>query len=87
MLKSWPPLWKYSRFQCTLLSLDIAVVINAVIALDRANAEGALLPVPRLIEITKGRKTDKRSVVDADEVMDGIIKSRTLAKPKETKGL
>ncbi|KAF8041623.1 hypothetical protein BT93_A0276 [Corymbia citriodora subsp. variegata] len=55
-------------------------VRNKVTALDRANAEDALLPVPTFTDLGERKKPHQHSGIDADEVIADIVNSRSQAK-------
>ncbi|XP_059439762.1 uncharacterized protein LOC132172303 [Corylus avellana] len=58
---------------------------NGVTALDRANAEDALLPIPKVFESNEEKKMYKEMSVDADEVMADLGDSRSQAESVEGK--
>ncbi|KAK4772339.1 hypothetical protein SAY86_014114 [Trapa natans] len=61
-------------------------VETKVTALDRANAEDALLPIPKFVESNERFKTQKHLALDPDEVIVDLVKSRNQPKTEETQG-
>ncbi|XP_030441091.2 uncharacterized protein LOC115663209 isoform X4 [Syzygium oleosum] len=59
-------------------------VSNKVTALDRANAEDALLPVPTFSDLGERKKPNQYSGIDPDEVIADIVNSRSRAKSLES---
>ncbi|XP_030441090.2 uncharacterized protein LOC115663209 isoform X3 [Syzygium oleosum] len=57
---------------------------KAVTALDRANAEDALLPVPTFSDLGERKKPNQYSGIDPDEVIADIVNSRSRAKSLES---
>ncbi|XP_056161255.1 uncharacterized protein LOC115667165 isoform X1 [Syzygium oleosum] len=57
---------------------------NKVTALDRANAEDALLPVPTFTDLGERKKPNQYSGIDPDEVIADIVNSRSRAKSLES---
>lgn len=55
-------------------------------ALDRANAEDALLPIPKLVESDERIKTQKHLAVNPDEVMADLVKGWSQSKAEESQG-
>lgn len=53
-------------------------------ALDRANAEDALLPVPTFPDLGERKKPHQYSGIDPDEVIADIVNSRSQAKDLES---
>ncbi|XP_031374684.1 WD repeat-containing protein 43 isoform X1 [Punica granatum] len=70
--------------QSLTLSKKARDVDNKVSALDRANAEDALLPIPKLVEFNERDKTQWHLALDPDEVIADLVKSRSEAKSEES---
>lgn len=63
---------------------DYLLHVSAVTALDRANAEDALLPMPKISNL---REIKKQSLsLDANEVIADLVKSRSSSKSMENTG-
>ncbi|PRQ39316.1 putative transcription factor WD40-like family [Rosa chinensis] len=60
-------------------------VQNRVVALDRANAEDALLPIPKIFDSHEKKKKHEKLRFDKDEVMADLEDSRSLSGPVKTK--
>ncbi|XP_048126949.1 uncharacterized protein LOC115739290 isoform X2 [Rhodamnia argentea] len=57
---------------------------NKVTALDRANAEDVLLPVPTFTDLGERKKPHQYSGIDPDDVIADIVNSRSRAKSLES---
>ncbi|XP_004302893.1 PREDICTED: WD repeat-containing protein 43 [Fragaria vesca subsp. vesca] len=60
-------------------------VQNRVVALDRANAEDALLPIPKIFDSHGKKKKHEKLRFDKDELMADMEDSRTLSDPVKSK--
>ncbi|OVA12921.1 WD40 repeat [Macleaya cordata] len=62
------------------------ILRTEVTALDRANAEDALLPIPKVQDFQEKKKRHRHSSIDPEEEMtDDLMSSSRQAKPLETK--
>lgn len=59
-----------------------------VTALDRANAEEALLPIPKILDFHDKNKRYQNSTIDPEEVMaDDLMNIRSQSKAVKRKGM
>ena len=61
--------------------------MQTVSALDRANAEDAILPIPKVLDFHHQKKKHQNSSIVTAEVMtDDVANSKRVAQAKEEKG-
>lgn len=60
---------------------------SSVTALDRANAEDAVLPLPKILDSHDKKNRHQNLSSDLDEVMNDVVDSESQAKFMEIKGI
>lgn len=61
-------------------------MIHPVLALDRANAEDALLPIPKMLDPHEEKKTYETLNTDTDAMMADLIDRKSDAEFLKSKG-
>ena len=84
----YSPMWKFLIFVLHFIWIT-KYLFNylTVTALDRANAEEALLPIPKIFDFHEKNERYQNSNIDPDEIMaDDLMNVRSQNKAVESKG-